>query len=69
MVWPLEAGHSRHRHHDHPVLYAGTFLWAFWDPYDHLDRLPVPVAVVNLDTGSTLNGKSVNVGSDLVKSL
>lgn len=36
-----------------PVMYAGTFLWAFWNPYGHLDRLPV--AVVNEDRGATLS--------------
>lgn len=34
-----------------PVMYAGMFLWAFWDPYDKLTELPV--AVVNEDVGNT----------------
>ena len=33
-----------------PVMYAGMFLWAFWDPYANLSNLPV--AVVNLDEGA-----------------
>jgi putative membrane protein len=33
-----------------PLLYSGVFLWAFWDPYGHLDQLPV--AVVNNDKGA-----------------
>ncbi|WP_191664180.1 YhgE/Pip family protein, partial [Bacillus pseudomycoides] len=50
-----------------PVLYAGMFLWAFWDPYDQLDDLPV--AVVNLDKGVVYNGKPVEAGKELVDNL
>ncbi|MDC2863728.1 YhgE/Pip domain-containing protein [Bacillus sp. BP-3] len=50
-----------------PVLYAGMFLWAFWDPYDRLDDLPV--AVVNLDEGVVYNGKPIEAGKELVKNL
>jgi putative membrane protein len=50
-----------------PVLYAGMFLWAFWDPYDKLDELPV--AVINNDTGATLDGVHLKLGDDLVSNL
>ncbi|EKN70269.1 YhgE/Pip C-terminal domain-containing protein [Neobacillus bataviensis LMG 21833] len=50
-----------------PVLYAGMFLWAFWDPYDKLDELPV--AVVNEDAGATLDGDHLKLGDDLVTKL
>ncbi|MDP4156889.1 MAG: YhgE/Pip domain-containing protein, partial [Bacillota bacterium] len=50
-----------------PLLYSGTYLWAFWDPYGHLDRLPV--AVVNNDQGAIYNGSKLEVGKDLVKEL
>ncbi|HJV15796.1 MAG TPA: YhgE/Pip domain-containing protein [Bacillales bacterium] len=50
-----------------PLLYSGTFLWAFWNPYGHLDRLPV--AVVNQDEGATYNGKNLDIGHDLVENL
>ncbi|MFJ7728051.1 YhgE/Pip family protein [Neobacillus sp. NPDC097160] len=50
-----------------PVLYAGMFLWAFWDPYDKLDELPV--AVVNDDAGATLDGDHLKLGDDLVSKL
>jgi len=50
-----------------PVLYAGMFLWAFWDPYDKLDDLPV--AIVNEDTGATLDGNHLNLGDELVSKL
>ncbi|MGG1164501.1 YhgE/Pip family protein [Bacillus mycoides] len=50
-----------------PILYAGMFLWAFWDPYEQLDDLPV--AVVNLDKGAELDGKPIEVGKGLVDNL
>jgi putative membrane protein len=50
-----------------PVLYAGMFLWAFWDPYDKLDELPV--AVVNNDAGTSMDGNQLHLGDDLAKKL
>lgn len=50
-----------------PVLYAGMFLWAFWDPYKYLGDLPV--AIVNQDEGADLNGEQLTIGDDLVKNL
>jgi putative membrane protein len=50
-----------------PVIYAGMFLWAFWDPYGKIDHLPV--AIVNEDKGAELDGKSLTIGRDLVKDL
>lgn len=50
-----------------PLLYSGTFLWAFWDPYGHVDRMPV--AIVNQDQGAVYNGKRLEIGNDLVKNL
>ncbi|PLS02268.1 YhgE/Pip domain-containing protein [Neobacillus cucumis] len=50
-----------------PVLYSGTYLWAFWNPYAHLDRMPV--AVVNHDEGANYNGDNLTIGKDLVKNL
>ncbi|WP_305927171.1 YhgE/Pip domain-containing protein [Bacillus mycoides] len=50
-----------------PILYAGMFLWAFWDPYEQLDDLPV--AVVNLDKGAVFDGKPIEVGKELVDNL
>jgi putative membrane protein len=50
-----------------PLMYCGMFLWAFWNPYGKLDQLPV--AVVNLDEGAVLDGKSLNVGNELVDNL
>ncbi|MDA2189553.1 YhgE/Pip domain-containing protein [Bacillus cereus] len=50
-----------------PILYAGMFLWAFWDPYKQLDDLPV--AVVNLDKGAVFDGKPIEAGKGLVDNL
>ncbi|MEJ8777631.1 YhgE/Pip domain-containing protein [Pseudogracilibacillus sp. ICA-222130] len=50
-----------------PILYAGMFLWAFWDPYDHLDDLPI--AVVNEDEGAVEDGETLELGKELVENL
>ena len=50
-----------------PLIYSGVFLKAYWDPYGTVDQLPV--AVVNLDEGSHYDGKTLQVGDDLVKEL
>lgn len=50
-----------------PVLYSLLYLDAFWDPYGTMKDLPV--AVVNLDEGTTVDGKSANYGNDLVDNL
>ncbi|MFS0861152.1 YhgE/Pip family protein [Fredinandcohnia sp. 179-A 10B2 NHS] len=46
-----------------PVLYAGMFLWAFWNPYEHMEDLPV--AIVNDDKGADFEGKSLQLGKEL----
>lgn len=50
-----------------PLMYAGMFLWSFWDPYDHLEDLPV--AIVNEDTGATYEGEHLEIGNELVDKL
>jgi len=50
-----------------PLLYAVLYLWAFWDPYSRLDKLPV--AVVNLDQPVRSAGVAVHVGADLLSQL
>jgi len=47
-----------------PSLYAVFYVSSFWDPYGHLDRLPV--ALVNVDRGSDRDGRSVNLGDAMV---
>ncbi len=50
-----------------PILYCGMLLWAFWDPYGHLDQLPV--AIVNEDKGAELEGEQLALGEDLADNL
>ncbi|WP_238883370.1 YhgE/Pip domain-containing protein [Clostridium sp. YIM B02551] len=50
-----------------PLLYSLLYLAAFWDPYSRMDKLPV--AVVNLDAGATMDGKEVNYGKDITDEL
>lgn len=50
-----------------PVLYAGMFLWAFWDPYDHMEDLPV--AIVNEDAGAEFEGDPLQLGKELTNKL
>lgn len=50
-----------------PLLYAGMFLWSFWDPYDHLQDMPV--AIVNEDTGANYENEKLELGNELVDKL
>ncbi len=50
-----------------PIMYGGMLLWAFWDPYQQLDDLPV--AIVNNDQGAVLDGKTYEIGEEFVKNL
>jgi putative membrane protein len=46
-----------------PLVYSFFYLDAFWDPYSKLDKLPI--AVVNQDTGATINGETRNLGTEI----
>ncbi|SFG68793.1 YhgE/Pip domain-containing protein [Sporolactobacillus nakayamae] len=50
-----------------PLLYAGMFLYGFWDAFGKTGNLPV--AVVNQDNGAVISGKQLNAGADLVEKL
>lgn len=50
-----------------PILYAGMFLYAFWDPYDHMED--IPVAIVNADGGAIYEDKDLDLGDELVTKL
>lgn len=50
-----------------PVMYAGMFLWAFWDPYAGLPNLPV--AIVNEDKGAKMDEVKLDLGDTLVEKL
>ncbi|MFD3676727.1 YhgE/Pip family protein [Streptomyces sp. NPDC058613] len=50
-----------------PLLYGALYLWSFWDPYSRLDK--VPVALVNSDRGTTVDGKHLDAGGEITKKL
>ncbi|BCJ29996.1 YhgE/Pip domain-containing protein [Actinocatenispora sera] len=51
-----------------PLLYSGLYLWAFWNPYGELKR--IPVAVVNQDRPAHQpGGKPLAAGDELVDQL
>ncbi|MEV6041009.1 YhgE/Pip domain-containing protein [Nonomuraea sp. NPDC052116] len=50
-----------------PLLYAGLYLWSFWDPQGNLDR--VPVALVVEDQPAQAAGKTLHAGRDLAGEL
>jgi putative membrane protein len=50
-----------------PVMYSSMFLGAFWDPYGHLDKMPV--AVVNADKGYEYNDEMMHIGKDFEEEL
>ncbi|MGV9804311.1 YhgE/Pip family protein [Micromonospora chersina] len=51
-----------------PLLYGALYLYAFWDPYGNLDR--IPVALVNADRPAKAgDGSEVHAGRDLTDEL
>ncbi|MFD8983168.1 YhgE/Pip family protein [Streptomyces sp. NPDC059564] len=50
-----------------PLLYGALYLWSFWDPYSRLDK--VPVALVNADSGTSVDGKRLDAGGEITKKL
>lgn len=50
-----------------PMLYSSMFVSAFWDPYGHLDKMPV--AVVNADAGYEFEGELLHIGDDFAEQL
>ena len=50
-----------------PSLYAWINIKASWDPYANTNKMPI--GVVNNDSGATFNGKNINVGNEIIKSL
>ncbi|WP_149202059.1 YhgE/Pip domain-containing protein [Actinotalea subterranea] len=50
-----------------PLLYGALYLWAFWDPTGNLDKLPV--ALVNADTGATVDDEPLTAGQDVTDRL
>ncbi|GAA2923343.1 YhgE/Pip domain-containing protein [Streptomyces thioluteus] len=50
-----------------PLLYGALYLWSFWDPYGRLDK--VPVALVNADRGTTVDGERLTAGDGIADGL
>ncbi|MGF7124384.1 YhgE/Pip family protein [Rhodococcus sp. TAF43] len=50
-----------------PLLYGAMYLWAFWNPFGAVDK--IPAAIVNIDTGKTADGQELDAGDQVVKSL
>ena len=50
-----------------PLLFAVLYVDAFWNPTDKLKDMPV--AVINLDEGATVDGKDVNYGDTIVENI
>ncbi|WP_305093650.1 YhgE/Pip domain-containing protein [Prescottella sp. R16] len=50
-----------------PLLYGAMYLWAFWNPFGAVDK--IPAAIVNNDTGLTATGQQIDAGDQVVESL
>lgn len=50
-----------------PLLYGALYLWAFWNPFNAVDK--IPVALVNADQGATVEGKPLNAGEQVAQGL
>lgn len=50
-----------------PLLYSVLYLWAFWDPFGHVNKLPV--AFVNDDEGTVYKGEEIHAGDQVVDAL
>lgn len=50
-----------------PLLYSALYLTAFWDPFGRTSQLPV--ALVNDDTGTQVDGEPLRAGDQVVDEL
>lgn len=50
-----------------PLVYGALYLWAYWDPFGQVDKMPV--ALVNSDRGVEVSGQHINAGAEIAKSL
>ncbi|WP_255327486.1 YhgE/Pip domain-containing protein [Mycobacterium sp. 141] len=50
-----------------PLVYGALYLWAYWDPFGHVNKMPV--ALVNSDRGTVVSGQKINAGDEIAKSL
>ncbi|HEU0190184.1 MAG TPA: YhgE/Pip domain-containing protein, partial [Mycobacterium sp.] len=50
-----------------PLLYGAMYLWAFWNPFAAIDK--IPVALVNEDRGATVAGRQLDAGASVAEGL
>ncbi|TXI64837.1 YhgE/Pip domain-containing protein [Mycolicibacterium mageritense] len=50
-----------------PLLYGAMYLWAFWNPFGDVNK--VPVALVNEDRGTVTQGQLVKAGDEVSDAL
>src|SRR3954462_10592472 len=50
-----------------PLLYGAMYLWAFWNPFNAVDK--VPVALVNTDRGAVVQGQELRAGDQVTDAL
>jgi putative membrane protein len=50
-----------------PLLYGAMYLWAFWNPFAAVDK--IPVALVDEDRGATVAGHEVRAGDEVAAAL
>ena len=50
-----------------PLLYGAMYLWAFWNPFGEVNK--VPVALVNTDRGAMVQGQELNAGDEVSQAL
>ena len=50
-----------------PLLYGAMYLWAFWNPFAAVNK--VPAALVNEDRGTQAQGKPLRAGDQVAQAL
>lgn len=50
-----------------PLMYGALYLWAFWNPFNAVDK--IPVALVNADAGTTVQGTKLDAGAQVAQGL
>lgn len=50
-----------------PLLYGAMYLWAFWNPFAAIDK--IPVALVDEDRGATVAGHELHAGAQVADAL
>ncbi|ORV92654.1 YhgE/Pip domain-containing protein [Mycolicibacterium iranicum] len=50
-----------------PLLYGAMYLWAFWNPFAEVNK--VPVALVNEDRGASAQGQELRAGDEVAQAL